>query len=252
MPPYWPLVLLLIFLLAGGTVWLRMLTAPAAMSGAFIASLLWLGTGWTGIGLLAIFFGLGAGATRWARGVRKRSGAAEGHPDTLVPALHNHRHTQKADRRASQVWANGGLAALMALAAIFMPEKAEFFLLLAAAALTSAATDTLSSELGTLYGKRFFNILSFKPDTRGADGAVSLEGTVFGLIGSMIMGGFFGAMTGNLTGAGMLVIAGTAGNLADSLIGARWQRRGWLNNDQVNALNTLTALLSAILLSFVL
>jgi uncharacterized membrane protein len=35
--------------------------------------------------------------------------------------------------------------------------------------------------------------------------------------------------------------AGIAGTLLDSLLGALPERRGWLNNDAVNALSTLAA-----------
>jgi uncharacterized membrane protein len=44
-------------------------------------------------------------------------------------------------------------------------------------------------------------------------------------------------------------MAGFLGNLADSFLGAALQRRGILNNDWVNFLNTLIAAVSMILLS---
>jgi uncharacterized membrane protein len=38
-----------------------------------------------------------------------------------------------------------------------------------------------------------------------------------------------------------IVLAGFAGNVADSLLGASLERKGFLKNDQVNFLNTLIA-----------
>lgn len=236
MPLLWAPALIL--LLAGTVVLLRMLTWQAGLSGAVIAWCLWLGTGFTGIGLLALLFGLGAGATRWARAVRRA-------PISTKKSL-------KPDRTASQVWANGGLAGLAGLLAILFPSQQAFFLLLAAAAITSATADTLSSELGTLYGSRFFNIRSLQPDQRGADGAVSWEGSCFGLAGSMLLALFYWIMTKQEIESLIVLLAGNFGNLADSYFGARWQRNGKLNNDQVNGLNTLVAVVTAILLSFVL
>jgi uncharacterized membrane protein len=37
------------------------------------------------------------------------------------------------------------------------------------------------------------------------------------------------------------LVCGIAGTLRDSLLGALPERRGWLNNDAVNALSTLAA-----------
>jgi uncharacterized membrane protein len=42
-----------------------------------------------------------------------------------------------------------------------------------------------------------------------------------------------------------LLVAGTAGNLADSVLGATLERRGVLDNNTVNFLNTLTGALVA-------
>ena len=47
-----------------------------------------------------------------------------------------------------------------------------------------------------------------------------------------------------------IVLAGTAGNLADSLLGALFERGGILNNNAVNFLNTLTAALLGYVLAW--
>jgi uncharacterized membrane protein len=44
-----------------------------------------------------------------------------------------------------------------------------------------------------------------------------------------------------------IVVAGFAGNLADSILGASLERKGWLKNDQVNFLNTLIAAIIGLL-----
>lgn len=43
------------------------------------------------------------------------------------------------------------------------------------------------------YGKRTFLITTFKPVPAGTEGAVSLEGTLAGVVGSMIISGFAAA-----------------------------------------------------------
>jgi uncharacterized membrane protein len=59
------------------------------------------------------------------------------------------------------VLANGGVAALFGLLMLLVAGPiAPLFAVLMAAALSSAMADTLSSELGTVYGSRFYNIIT--------------------------------------------------------------------------------------------
>jgi uncharacterized protein (TIGR00297 family) len=85
------------------------------------------------------------------------------------------------------VLANGGVAALCGLLIWLIPSPGYPLIILLAAALSSATADTLSSELGTVYGRRFYNIISFKPDEKGRDGVISLEGTMTGIAGSAVI-----------------------------------------------------------------
>ncbi len=229
------LVFLLFFLLAGLTVLTRLLNKPAAASGALIAWVIWLGTGVTGVVLLGLFFLCGAGATRWKRSVKHK--------------WTNTVSKKGADRKASQVWANGGIAALAGLSGFLFPEIREWTLVIVSATMAAACSDTLSSELGTIYGRNFFNSISGKPDQRGADGVVSLEGLVFGLVGAGLIALVYGIL--QILDSTVLVIwiSGIIGNLSDSFLGAAFQRKGRLNNDLVNLLNTLIAAISGILLS---
>lgn len=92
-----------------------------------------------------------------------------------------------------------------------------------------------------LYGKRFYNCLSWKKETRGLDGVISLEGTLIGIVGAGVIALIYAI--GNFAGNAVfiLIIAGQAGNLADSVLGASLERRNLLNNDWVNFLSTLFA-----------
>lgn len=229
------LIFLLFILLSGVTVKARLLNKQAAASGALLACLIWLGTGITGVLSLALFFICGAGATRWKKSVKRQ----------WINEVKKH----KADRSASQVWANGGMAGFGAVFSMLFTEWKEEGQLIVVAVLAAACSDTLSSELGTLYGRRFFNFLTWQPDQRGADGVVSLEGFVFGLLGSVLIAlvyGFMHSFGWQFTG---IVLAGFIGNLADSFLGAALQRKGLLNNNWVNVLNTFVAAVSMILLT---
>jgi len=96
-----------------------------------------------------------------------------------------------------------------------------------------------------VYGRRYYNILTLKPDVRGLNGVVSLEGTALGLAGTAVLAAAYCLSTVWSPAFGWLLVAGTAGNLADSVLGATLERRGVLTNNAVNFLNTLTGALVA-------
>jgi len=83
--------------------------------------------------------------------------------------------------------------------------------------------------------------LNFKKGKRGDDGVISLEGTLFGILGSVLIAILFGTLMSNYSVILPITIAGFAGNLMDSYLGATLQRKGWINNHFVNFLNTAFA-----------
>ncbi|RYY20467.1 MAG: DUF92 domain-containing protein [Chitinophagaceae bacterium] len=138
--------------------------------------------------------------------------------------------------------ANGGLAGLFGFVAILYPQYRDLMLILIASSISAASADTISSELGSLYGRRFFNIMTFRPDRRGENGVVSLEGFAFGLLGSCLVAITYGLTEKfNLSTLLIIVVAGSIGNLVDSVLGATLERKGQLKNDSVNFLNTVGA-----------
>ena len=226
---FWGFLILIVF---GVFISIRTnkLTTGGAVSGGVIATIILYGTGAMNVVLLAVYFILATVATTWKNKKKK----------PFKP--------QSTRRDAWQVIANGGLAGLFGLAAVLFPQHLSLLILLMAASLSSAIADTLSSELGTLYGKKFVNILTWKKDKKGLDGVISLEGTLFGLAGSLILAILYSWVSGWTLYSTIIVIAGTAGNLMDSVLGAALERKGFIGNNLVNFLNTLTAALFAFLL----
>ncbi|CAM3806491.1 DUF92 domain-containing protein [Mucilaginibacter galii] len=227
--------LLAVFLLTGMvcSVWFKKLTAWGAIAGGLCALLAFAGAGFTGIGMMTAFFVAGTAATSWRRADKKKLETTE---------------ADHAGRNAGQVLANSGVAAIAGALALLFPAYINWWSLAIAACFSSATADTLASELGTLYGQRFYNIITWKPDQRGLDGVVSLEGTFLGVLGSVLIALMYYAGFGGAWYIMIIVVAGTAGNLADSILGAVLERKGFLKNDAVNFLNTLIAALIAIAL----
>jgi uncharacterized protein (TIGR00297 family) len=205
---------------------LRKLSVAGALTGGGLAWLLYKGIGVTGIIMLAAFFIAGTIATAIGAGRKERLGMAE---------------KNEGQRSAWQVLANGAVAGIASLIAWLYPDHKIIAQLVAASALASAAADTLSSELGTLYGSRFYNILTLKRDHPGLDGVISIEGTLCGIGGSALIMFIYITGYGYTPHSWWILLAGTFGNLADSILGASLQRKGWLSNDMVNSINTLVA-----------
>jgi uncharacterized protein (TIGR00297 family) len=229
-----PDLIVLLILIAGVVVsaWLKKLTPAAAITGGLLGWAIYAGVGYAGLILLALFFITGTAATSWKKKEKLQIKGAAAHQPT---------------RRTGQVIANAGVAAIAGLLATQIPACRSLFFLMIAGALSSAAADTLSSELGMVYGRRFFNILTWKPDERGLDGVISIEGLVIGMAGSVLIALAYGLLVNWDTRFAwdprvlIIVIAGTIGNLADSYLGALFERRGLMSNDAVNFLNTFIA-----------
>lgn len=203
----------------------KKLTLSGAITGAVVAILIYTGIGYTGIAMLAFFFIAGSWVTGWQLTKKIDLGTAE---------------TDKGRRTAGQVLANGGMAALLSALAWYFPGQRQVIAVMVAGSLAAATADTLSSELGTIYGRRFYNVLTFKKDTRGLDGVISFEGTLAGLVGAILITTIYAMGFGWGLPFCWIIVAGFTGNLADSILGAWLERKNLIGNDWVNFLNTVT------------
>ena len=136
-------------------------------------------------------------------------------------------------RTAAQVFANGGVAAVAAL----LGSWPAF-----AGAVAAAAADTWATEIGARSSSTPRLITTFAPVPPGANGGVTLLGTAGGLLGAMVIA-ILAWVTGprDLRLVGVVTVAGVAGMLIDSLLGATVQGPDdkWLDNDGVNLTMTL-------------
>jgi uncharacterized protein (TIGR00297 family) len=211
---------ILLFIAAAISYFLRKLTLTGAITGWAVASLIYAGAGYLGISLLAAFFVLASLATK-GKGSKRTPG---------------------------QVLANGGVAAILGLCALVWPQNSIMFQVMIAGSLASATADTLSSELGTVYGKKFFNIITFKNDERGLDGVISIEGTLIGLAGAAIIAITYCLFNGWGIPLLYIITAGFIGNIIDSVLGATLERKGSIGNNLVNFSNTAVGAIMCLLL----
>lgn len=238
----------------GLMVWLlRAGTAGASATGAIITASLMFSTvrlpyssSWLHGALLPVLavFLLAFVATRIGKSKKERLGTAE----------------SKRGRNSAQVAANLGVAALAATASLTFRKSAEtaayLNLVLAVAALAEAAADTVSSEIGQVFGGHPVSITTFRRVEPGTDGGVTLIGTLSGISAAAIVAAVavWGTDTWSIHSEdawlvfGIGSMGGTFGLFFDSVLGDLVERRGWLNNDAVNFSSTIAAIFASLLL----
>jgi uncharacterized protein (TIGR00297 family) len=171
-------------------------------------------------------------ATRLGREQKERLGTAE----------------KRQGRTASQVAANLGVAALVSdeLAQSWLTNS-HWFPRATLAPMPLFAVGTVSSEIGQVIGGRPRMITTLRQVEPGTDGAISLAGTLAGVVAAGIVAALGTvALRGDFAMFWIGCGGGVFGVVFDSLLGATLERRGWLNNDAVNFLSTASAAVFAL------
>jgi len=194
-----------------------------ALSGGVIAALLYFLCGLVSITMFMAFFVLGSMASRWKWSYKVQYGLTQ---------------ENEGIRTYVHAFSNTGAAVLFALLS-WIPSFGEIALIMVAGSFATATSDTMSSELGNVYGSKCYNILSLKLGQKGRDGMVSVEGTLFGVVGAAIIAGIFYFFQSNPVSFILITTGGIMGNLADSIMGATLQRHQRVDNHWVNFLATL-------------
>lgn len=201
-------------------------TDGGALAGVVVAFILLITAGFSGFVPLLTLFLLTLLATRWRRRRKERLGLAE----------------RSGGRTASQVLANLGVAACCALPVLWFPEFSDLLMTGAMAALAEAAADTVSSEVGQGSAREAYLMLGFRRVPIGTNGAISLIGTVSGIIAACLVAwvsAWFDVVSWN--SVPVIAIAGTVGMLFDSILGAMWENAGRIGNDGVNFVSNIFA-----------
>ncbi|MEG4515769.1 MULTISPECIES: TIGR00297 family protein [unclassified Microcoleus] len=235
----------------------KLLTPAGQFHGWVLGVLIWGCLGWQGYAVVMFYFLVGSGVTRIGKAQKEAEGIAE---------------KRSGARGPENVWGSALTATLCGLGVLAlsilgetgkmsvlgetgkMPVSQDAISLLLlgyAASFCTKLSDTSASEIGKAYGKRTFLITSLQPVPRGTEGAVSLEGTIAGIVGSILIALLSWAVgLIDLTGIVFCVIAAFIATNIESVIGATVQSKfEWLTNEVVNFFNTLIGAIAAIVLA---
>jgi uncharacterized protein (TIGR00297 family) len=218
----------------------RSVSFSGAIGGFILGAIIILGAGWPLYAALLAFFVIGTAATKLGYQRKARKGLAQ---------------EGEGRRGFSHAFSNVGVAAICAIAVSRVARHPELGamemqllpLFMGIAALATAAADTTASEIGQLIGRRAFLPTTLRRVAVGTEGAISLEGTVAGLlaglavalIGTWSVDQLFFRATFSWAVVGVVTLCAFLGSYLESLVG-NWNRRQAepVPNGVLNFINT--------------
>jgi uncharacterized membrane protein len=229
----------------------KLLTNEGILHAWVLGVLLYGCLGWQGYGLMMVYFLVGSAVTRVGMAEKEAAGIAE---------------KRSGARGPENVWGSALVAALCAIGfwmvkvwsyrelmqfqsvpgwtmaswAVMLPP---LLLLAYTSSIATKLSDTAASEIGKAYGQRTFLITTLKPVPRGTEGAVSLEGTIAGVIASLLIAAIAWVLGliphQHPIGIVICLVAAFVATNLESVIGATVQEKfEWLTNELVNVINT--------------
>ena len=219
---------------------LPLLTRAGWVHAGILGTVLWGCLGWTGWVAVVAYLALGSAVTKLGFKQKQERGLAEARGGQRSPA---------------NVWGSAATGAALALLIGAGLEPKLWLTLGFAASFAAKLADTFGSEIGKRWGSTPRLITTLRRVEPGTEGAISLEGTVASVVGSLVMSLVMWALVLVTSGRLMVLVAvvGFVATLAESVLGAIAQQRlSWMSNELVNALQTTLAALLIILLMAVL
>ena len=222
----------------------KLLTPAGTINGWGLGVVIWGTLGWRGYGVVLFYFLVGSAVTRIGMSQKEAEGIAE---------------KRGGARGPENVWGSAFTATICAIGVATIkfgwldPSWASLLILGYVASFTTKLSDTTASEVGKAYGKSTFLITTLKPVPRGTEGAISLEGTLAGIVGGILIS-LVAYSLGMITFQGIIIctIAAFVATNVESVIGATLQSDiDWLSNELVNVINTIVGAAVAISIAIV-
>ena len=217
---------------------LPVLTARGWVHGGALGTMLWGTMGWPGWLTVVLYLALGSAVTRLGLKHKQALQLAEARGGCRGPR---------------NLWGSAATGLSLAVLTAMAPAGARSLLILGfVASFAAKLGDTCGSEIGKRWGGRTLLITTLQPVPAGTEGAVSITGTVAGVVAIVLYAALALTLLRPSLGPGplarlvLLGAAATVATMVESWIGATWQGRvAWLTNELVNTALTVVAALLA-------
>jgi uncharacterized protein (TIGR00297 family) len=210
---------------------LGMVSRSGALGGLLVGTTIYASLGPGAFAVLVLFVVGGSVLTRLGYRSKRRAGTAQEHGGR---------------RGARNALANCAVAVVCALLAA--TTGSDLFTTAFVASLGAAFADTSESEVGQLFGRAPRLITTLRKVPPGTEGAVSLPGTLAGIVAACLTAALALALglLGSPETALLVATAAFLGTVADSLVGERYPQIG---NEATNVICTLVAAVLAPILA---
>ncbi len=216
----------------------KKILTPLGLAHAWVlGTVTWGLLGWPGFALVIFYLIVGSGITFVGAEQKEAAGIAE---------------ARSGQRGPGNLWGSALTGTLCALATVIAPGWLALLKLGFVASFATKLSDTCASEIGKAYGQRTFLITTFRPVPRGTEGAVSLEGTLAGIVGSIAIA-TVGWAIGLIPARGILwsAIAAFIATNIESLLGATVEEKiPYYPHHVVNIINTTIGAIVAMAIAF--
>lgn len=214
----------------------NVLTGEGIMHSWILGNSIWLGFGYQGWTYMVSYFILGSLVTKLKFDEKKEKGIEE---------------KRSGARGPENVWGSGATATLFSILSIFLGSNT-FYNIGFVSSVATKLSDTFASEVGKAYGKNCYLITTFEKVEPGTEGAVSIEGTIAGIIGSILLALISVELNLiNFNDIPNVMISAFIATTIESLLGATIQDKNpILTNEFINFLNTLIGALVSISIYF--
>ncbi len=205
---------------------LPLLTSKGWIHAGILGTILWGCLGFRGWISVVLYLILGYLVTRLGFKQKQKAGLAEARGGTRGP---------------ENVWGSAATGAFLALLYKATVGLESLILVGFAASFSAKLADTFGSEIGKRWGSRTFLITSLRPVPAGTEGAISIEGTIASLFGSILM--TIVMCTLSLISfrehAFFVCFSGFIATIIESYLGVFVQNRfTWMSNELVNSVQT--------------
>ena len=215
---------------------LSFLTKKGWIHAGVLGTLLLGSIGWNGWTSVCLYLLLGTLVTKIGYRNKASRGIAE---------------ARGGQRGPENVWGSAATGCSLAVFSCFWPDYLTLLMVGFASSFSAKLSDTFSSEIGKRFGKRTFLITTLKPVSPGTEGAISIEGSIAGLLGSVVMTAIMLNLSiiSGLSVAFIVCLSGYGATFLESYMGAMVQNKiEWMTNELINSIQTSLAAVIAIFL----